>query len=146
MKDDNLIMTRQKGETDLVVDKMFFIGSESHEYICPRGTSQKLAAHHCCSCPAVGLESSGHVEIAAFCSAWSPTSVDVLCEGIVVHSFWYPEDTVSTLKVIPLNTRMPELYAEEGVLVVGLALLVATLNGGLLVYCVGLRATTTEGR
>jgi hypothetical protein len=133
--------SRRVEEAELVVDKMFFIGSDSHEYRCPRGISQKLAADQCCSCPVVGLESCGYVEVAAF---WSK-SVDVMCQGTVVHSFWYPEDTILKIKVLPMDTREPELYAEH-TLAAGVVLIVATLNRGLVVYCVGMQCASSEGR
>jgi hypothetical protein len=135
--------SRRVDEAELVVDKMFFMGSDSHEYCCPRGISQKLAADQCCSCPVVGLESFGNVEVAAFWS--SEKSVDVLCQGAVVHSFWYPEDTILKIKILPMDTRESELYAES-TLAAGVVLVVATLNRGLVVYCVGMQCASSEGR
>jgi hypothetical protein len=134
--------TSGSGEEDeLVVDNMYFIGSDSHEYRCPRGTSQKLATDQCCSCPVVGMESIDHVEVSAF---WSK-SVDVLCQGSVVHSFWYAEDIVLKIKILPMETREPGLNAEDS-LVVAIVLIVATLKRGIIVHCVGIRRAPNEDR
>jgi len=124
----------------VVVDSLHVLesesGADSSTYRVPRSLSMSIAVDQCCSCP---VYSSAHntnlVEMSVFVPTYDPSCIHLHCEGSLVQQFPFPNDTILSIKLLPL-VACNENVSSEFTQVVGVIVIIASLRKGISIYSV----------
>lgn len=115
-------------------------GGKSENYQVPRSISLTVASDQLLSCPVVVYsEKDGkekNVELSAFIPSSNPSSIDLYCDGALVHQFSMEnDDKILGIQLLPLPTRK-SVIGKEHAPMAGVMLLVASINKGISIYSI----------